>query len=543
MGVYRPPGVYAQEEVRNIIPSPIPSADIIAIVSEVPSATPNVERVVLNDLTAVDLNKKGALGASVKIFSRDEFTQYVAGVDFTVTSDSATDYGSTKSVARINNTVDDEALTFTNTIKSRTLANPRGVHNLVVRTVVPARTYVEYVDYVYDRYSQVLRVLPGSAIPQDGTNVLVDYNFGIASGEEVLVRYNYADADYYGHKLLNDPTEAYAAYGLPFTAQVKDVSGKVTSGGDPNPMSLAASIAFANGGPQTQILCVPVNPHAIDPAKTNPTLAEWQIAFDSIAEDGVSLVLETSGLVETQGYLISHTLGASAYRQERVAIMGRDFTKDGSGRAELRAYAEAINNQRIVLVSPSRWETQDTVNGGVRVVGGQYAAAAIAGKLTLRRVQDTLTRQGIIAVRTSAPEAEPNLTRDTASGLLVIENKGGFMRVRHAVTTMFSDVNQRELNVVRAKDFLIKSMRESLDRSVIGLLMEPDVDFLVQAAATNVLDRMRSSYVIADYTTPQVFQDYNEPTRLRLRFTYIPNYPVNEISIEFGISPLGANVS
>lgn len=77
------------------------------------------------------------------------------------------------------------------------------------------------------------------------------------------------------------------------------------------------------------------------------------------------------------------------------------------------------------------------------------------------------------------------------------------MRVRHGVTTMFSDVNQREISVVRAKDFVIKSLREVLDRTVIGMLMEPDVDFLVQAAATNVLDRMKASYIIADYQTPR----------------------------------------
>lgn len=540
MGAYRPPGVYAQEEVRSIIPSPIPNTDVIAIVSEVPAAAPFTERLVVKDTSTgtpapLALKRKGVVGTSIRVFSRDEFTEYINGTDFDITSSGTIDYNSTKSITRRHNSVIGETFTLSDATKSYTPLNSRGVYNLVVRTAAtttsPAITYVEFRDYVYDRYSRKIRPLPGGILPTNGTNILIDYNYGIANNEEIVVKYNYADVEYYGHKLFQDAVEVYAHYGFPWNPN-----------GTPNPMSLAVSIAFSNGGPQTQVLAVPVNPHAIDPAKTIATLAEWQLAFDSIAEDEVAIVTETSGLVATQGYLISHVLGASAYNQERIGVIGRDNTKDASGRTELRNYAKAINNQRIVLASPSRWETIDTTNGGTKVVGGQYAAAAIAGGLTLNRVQDTLTRRPINGVRTAAPEAEPLLTGDTASGLFVIENKSGFMRVRHAVTTMFTDVNQRELNVVRAKDFLIKSLREALDRSVIGRLMEPDVDFLVQGAATNVLDRMKNAYIIADYEAPSVFQDFNDPTRLRLRFNYLPNYPVNEISIEFGISSLGTSI-
>lgn len=538
MGSYKPPGVYAQEEVRSIIPSPIPNTDVIAIVSEVPAAAPFVERLEMRDNNGVpavfNLQKKGVKSGSIRIFSRDEFTEYLNGTDFTVQTTNAVDYLSNKSITRSHNTVVGETFTFSSNVNSYTPVNPRGVYDYVVRTAatgtVPAKTYVEFKDYVYDKYSRKLRALTGGTLPLDGTKILLDYKYGIADGEDVIVRYRFADVDYYGHRLLQDATELYTFYGFPWNPD-----------GTSNPMSLAASIAFSNGGPNTQILAVPVNPHVITPEKAEVNLAEWQLAFDSIAEDEVALVTETSGILDVQGYLISHVLGASAYNQERIGVIGRDGTKDGSTRRDLRNYARAINNQRIVLVSPSKWETQDVINDGLKTVGGQYAAAAVAGSLTLNRVQDTLTRRAINAVRTPAPEADPLLTGDTAAGLFVIENKGGFMRVRHATTTMFSDINQRELNVVRAKDFMIKSMREALDRSIIGRLMEPNVDFLAQGAATNVLDRMRLAYVIADHSDPVCFQDQNDPTRLRLRFTYLPNYPVNEISIEFGISPLGTS--
>ncbi len=330
----------------------------------------------------------------------------------------------------------------------------------------------------------------------------------------------------------------YIAYGSPWRSEV--VNGQTVI--KENPMSLAASMVFSNGGPGTQVMCVPVNPHAIEVGKENTTLAEWEVAFDSITQDEVTLIIESSGEIPQHGLLITSVLGASTYQQARIGLIGRDGTKDGSTRTDLRAYARAINNQRVVLTSPSKLLAQDTVLGRAREVGGQYGAAALAGRLTLFNRQDTMTRKSVIGVRTDSPEPEHLLTQDSASGLCVVENKAGFMKIRHSMTTMASDVNQRELSIIRAKDFLIKSMRVALDGSVIGMLMTPDVDFLIQGAATNVLDRMVNSYVITGYQSPQVTQDNTDPTRMRLRFQYTPNYPVNEIVIEFGISPIGTSI-
>jgi hypothetical protein len=532
MGIYRPPGVYAQEEVRTIIPSPIPNNDAVAIVSEVPPATPFAQRLALSGLGAFQLEKKGIVTGSIKIFNREETVEYLAGEDFLISSSGAVDYNSFKSVTRVENEVEDEAFTLDSGTQTYTPINNRGVHNYVLRTEgTTPKTYVEFVDFVYDRYAGRFRRLDSGTLPIDGTEILLSYNYGIANNEEVLITYNYSDVEYYSHHLLNDVAEVYGLFGPSWLPD-----------GTINPMALMASIVFANGGPQTQVLCVPVNPHAITVTKTDATLAEWQLAFDSIAEDEVSMILETSGEVSTHGYLISHVLGASAYNQERMGFLGRDGVVAQIPRNDLRNYAAAINNQRIVLASPSRFLTENQNTGQLVYVGGQYGAAALTGRITVGRVQDTLTRKPIFAVRTSAPEAEPLLTGDTAKGLCVIENRSGFMRVRHGVTTMFADVNQREISVVRAKDFLIKSLRDVLDKTVIGMLMEPDVDFLVQGAATNVLDRMKNAYVIADYNAPQCYQDRNDPTRLILRFTYLPNYPVNEILIQFGISSFGSRV-
>ncbi len=535
MVVYRGPGVFSEEIVTSIAPSPIAEENVVAIVSEVPGTTPFREIITLSGTDDVQLQKLGINPASLQIKSRDEYTTYVVADDYIATQSSTNEYMATTTVSREVNAAT-ETFTLSDSNPSYTPVNARGVHNIVISTTTPARTYQEYVDYTYDPYSRKITRVTGSSLPNDGTTTItIAYNYGIEDGEVVIAEYRYADEDYYAHQLFGDYSEVRAIFGDAWK-----------SDGNPNPVSLAASMVFANGGPDTQVMVIPVNPHSTDtPGDPNDTvnLANWQLAIEDIVEDEISMVIETSGLVEVHAFVIQNTLGAANYNQSRMALLGRDKTKQPTlTRQNLRDYAEAINNQRVVVVSPAEWETLDTIGGDIKKVGGQYAAAALAGLLTNIRIQDTPTRRPIAGIRTPAPEREILLNGDSAAGLCVIENRKGFMRVRHGLTTAFANINTREISVVRAKDFVIKSMKEVLDRSVIGMLMEPDVDFLVASAATSILDRMKEGYVIAEYEQPQVYQDATDPTRLLLRFNYLPNYPVNEILIQFSISPLGTTV-
>lgn len=532
MAVYRGPGVFAEEIVRSISPSPLPTENAVALISEVPDNTPFRELKRMTGTTPVRLAKSGIVPSSLLLQSRDEFTTYLLNTDYTVTSTGLDEYDSFRNIVRIANHVNAETFTLDSGTRTYKPANGRGVHNITITTTSPSKTYQEYIDWTYDRYTNTLIALDTGTIPRDGTTITLAYDYGIANNEDILVSYRYADDEYYSHKLLNDFSEVTALYGHPWNAN-----------GTPKPVCLAAQMIFANGGPDTQVLICPVNPHASDPDnvdKTQVNFADWQLAIEKVNEDEVSMITETSGLADVQGFIIQNVMRAPYYHQTRMAFLGRDYTKDLSGRTQLRAYAEAINNQRVVIVAPTRWEAYDDVNGTAREIGGQYAAAAICGLLSRIRFQDTITRRSFTGLRSKeGPQEKIVMAQDTAAGLTVIENKSGFNRIFHGVTTAFGDVNTREISVVRAKDFMIKSLQEVLDRTVIGMLMEPNVDFLVQTTMEAVLDRMVESYVIARYTQPQVWQNPNEPTQLRTRFGYIPNYPINEIIIEFSINPLG----
>lgn len=532
MAIYRSPGAYAEEIQRTVAPSPIPNENIIALVSEVPDGTREEEMLELTGLQDVILAKKGIDTTSLRVMSRDRSTVYDVGSHYNVTQNHINPYLADTLVSRINQRITGETFTLDSGNQSYTLLNPKGAHDITVSAVIGLETvqYSQYTDYVFDRLSGRITRLASGTMPDNGTAITVDYSYGIEDGETVVLQYTYADPDYYSQKLFSDYNEIITYYGAPFAAD-----------GTPNPLSLAAQMIFANGGAQTEILTVPVNPHASDPAKTVPNLADWQLAVETLEETqyDFSLIVETSGLSDIHSYLINHVSDLLFYTRARVAILGRDGTKEALSKTELRSYSSAINNERVVMVSEPEWELLNSSTGGLYRVGGQYAAAAFAGLLTRLNVQESTTRKGLTGCRTLLQRSDQSMDRDTTSGLLVVENRQGFMRIRHGTSTMYSNINSREINVVRAKDFIIRSLRDVMDGAIVGRLMQPDIELVASHVATAILERMKQSHTLAEYTQPQVYQNEQNPTRLDVRFTYLPNYAVNEVVIQFAISPVG----
>jgi hypothetical protein len=541
---YNPPGVRVEEQGSAIVPAPIALSDIVAIVSEVPASQPGFEVIKFNDNdddvtanAAVALSKVGIVTGSIKIRSFDGSAAY-ENSDFTVTSSGANDYTSTKSITRVTRSAT-VTTDFTSSVDTYTIpaANARGVHDIKL-VDGDDNVYDEYVDWTFDRFNNRIKRLATGTLPNDGTDITISYRYGIEDTETVVVEYQYANADYYEQRLFVELEEVFAAFGAPFNPN-----------GTPNPVSLMAQMVFSNGGPNTMVRIVPVNPHRTDVTKTVPNLADWQLAIEDIDVEGVSTILETKGHVETQGAIIQFVQGEYNNGYSMMTYLGRDGTVESLNATVLGNYAEAINSERVVLVSgciDGKMTTLDTfsTSGDVtRIVGEQYAAGALAGGFTNIKIYETMTRKGIAGIRVPKSVKVPLLNNAAASGICVIENREGFMRVRHAITTASADINKREISVIRSKDFIVRSLKDMLDRAVIGMPITASTEFLVQAAATSVLDRMAIGQVLDRYNDPQVSRDATDPTRLILRFSYLPTYPLNEILVIFNISSLGVTLA
>lgn len=339
---------------------------------------------------------------------------------------------------------------------------------------------------------------------------------GIADGESVSVNYQYTDNLYYEPTLLNDYDDVMDKYGAPF-----DDEGAISS-----QLAYTARFAFANGA--DEIVCIAA-------ADSDTDFAE---AFQRAqTEEDINIWIVASGSDEVHQSLAAHLNTMRSQGSYAVAIMGADGSVTNVNASTLRETAEGFNNEAVAYVSPSRFRVTNPITAKETVVGGQYVAAAIAGMLASRDVEQSLTRKtvaGFKAVDENRTPTEEAL--DSASGLLVIRQKGGVLQVRHAITTSPTNINTRELSVVRAKYDLITRARITLE-SLIGMVVpQQSAPLIVQGAMLGVLEQILAEGSISGYANVKARSLVTDPTTIEVRFEYTPIYPINNIIINFTIN-------
>ena len=186
----------------------------------------------------------------------------------------------------------------------------------------------------------------------------------------------------------------------------------------------------------------------------------------------MNLVVAARGTATANTAVKAHVDKMNGQGLYRVGIVGRDGSTSIVSAADLRAASKAFNSESLVMVSPSSWIVENAVTGQNMNVGGQYAAAAISGMIAARDVQIPLTRKNVAGFRGFNDKRTASDVRiDSASGLLVVQNMGGVLTVFHGVTTNVGSVNSRELSVVRAKYDMAHRLKQSLDSSVVGVVI------------------------------------------------------------------------
>lgn len=339
---------------------------------------------------------------------------------------------------------------------------------------------------------------------------------GIASGSSVSVNYNYTNNLYYQPTLLNDYDDVMDKYGAPF-----DEDGDISSA-----LSYTARFAFANGA--DEVVCVAAADSDVD----------FVEAFQRLqTEEDVNIYVVASGDDVVHETVAAHLNTMTSQGSYGVAILGADGSTTNVTATTLRDTAEGFNNEAVVYVSPARFRITNPVTLKEQVVGGQYVAAAIAGMLASRDVEQALTRKtlaGFKAVDQNRTPTEEAL--DSASGLLVVRQKGGVLQVRHAITTSPTNVNTRELSVVRAKYDLITRARITLE-SLIGMVVPlQSAPLIVQGAMLGVLEQIVAEGSISGYANVKARSLVTDPTTIEVRFEYTPVYPINNIIINFTIN-------
>jgi hypothetical protein len=396
---------------------------------------------------------------------------------------------------------------------------------------------------------------------------------GVASipdGSYVYVTYSYTPVDYWLPQKFDNMSDVEARFGTKFDSTNTTIS---------SPLSLAAQIAFENGA--TSVILQPLfynnsgtYQRPTDAQAVNP--ATWTSTLTSLRDvDGIGTIVPVVGQAKlygrgsgtaqelTDAALVSifQTVQDHIYYQQAnndqyiVGIFGEDGTDTGgtyAARATIQSHASTLQaryngtyNQNMVLVSVSKFQRPLTSGTGQLNLGGQYAAAAIAGMVASRKVSSTLTRKNVVGfsnitdVRTKQQKNE-----DSSKGLFVIEQKGAAIQVRHSLTLDINSVDRSELSVVRAKHKVINSLRLTVDTQIIGqIVADNNAPLIIASAIGGTLSTMVDDGDIVSFSDVQAKTLSLNPTVIEVRFNYRPAFPINYINIGFSIDLSSGNLT
>jgi hypothetical protein len=389
---------------------------------------------------------------------------------------------------------------------------------------------------------------PGGAANSVTSVSRVGSSTNVSDGDIVSITYNYADSSYYQPRLVEEYDTILAIYGLPLvsTPPTSPNASQVAS-----PLSMGAKVAFENGA--TQLITVATNP-------TDGTQQQqYQAAYAKVANTFQAAIITpvfaddlsvSSGtvaqLVQTLAQdLEGHCVAASAQGYARIGLFGcpRNFAESDLA---MDAFAQTINNKRLVLTYPNRLQIFNGQSNQITEVAGCFLAAALAGVLSSVPTNRGLTKQSVTSfVGFSAPVAQvmTKLLKDTlsSSGVTVVEiNRLNQMLVRHGVTTDMSALTTREISLVRIADTLFEVVQLGMESAqLIGEPIDAEMPVRVKAALQSLLEQSVASELIVDYADLAVKQQVfptGDPSIIECKFSYQPAVPLNYITVQFSVN-------
>lgn len=380
----------------------------------------------------------------------------------------------------------------------------------------------------------------------------------IPDGSEVVVSYQFTDVNYTAPFRANSFLDVSNYLGPPINP---------TTGAIQSPLCLAAMIVYQNSGGGGPVVVVPTasgTPPGQVPDVGTTTRADIQAGYNSLeAFPDVNIIVPvTPGIVGSNaspGDTLNLatdlanfiTTDINANNIYRFGILGLDQNCT-INHATVAAQAR---NKRTAVAFPNQLSFYNGFANATQTVDGFYLASAYAGLLAGQPVEDGITRetvQGFLDIPAALKNTMTQTFKNTLSqaGVAVAEmRRNNFLTTnnlvcRHGVTTDNSSINNREISLTRSEDALVVSMQATLDNAgFIGKPIGPNTLSSIKGVSTAVLETAKQNSIIFDYGTVLVQQDSVDPTVVNVKFTYIPEFPLNYIEVTISVNTQTGNVT
>lgn len=377
------------------------------------------------------------------------------------------------------------------------------------------------------------------------TNVGAD-KIGVPVNTVVGITWQYTPKNHWDPQVYSSYSDIVAKFGKPYTEDEKAVNSSIT---------LAASIAINNGAQRIWIQplfkldgTVPTQP--TDPS---PDEADWVATLNKLNDiENLGVVVPVVGQSAAitnndMSVILSHCQNFVAGQLEEnqsyvILIAGEDGTySTNAGQPDtLQTHAQSLDEDQLaVLVSPSIFKTLTPSANSINI-GGQYAAAAVAGRLVSFSASKNLTRKAITGFTAVDPRSKADKNLDAQSGLLVLEDTGTNIQIRHALTAAAGadapSASRSELSVVRAKQKLVASLLNTIDTQLIGqIVADGSAELVVESTIRSVLQTLVDDREIVGFSNVTATTKSYNPTIIAVSFNYRPAFPVNYIEINFAV--------
>lgn len=356
----------------------------------------------------------------------------------------------------------------------------------------------------------------GNGQPRDGETYYVTYTYPVPTTQ-------------YNPQLFVDSGDIENIYGIEASA-----TGAITTG---------AKIVLENGAPA--VMCLQIS------GSVDSSLV-WTNTLNKLKKkDMVSYVVPLasgSNSDDVRTAVLTHCLNESSpdIGHEREAVFGLTYGDNMSVDSYIST-ATAFSNKRAILVTPGIGVTRTLSDGRVKVLDGDYCAAAVAGAVTAQEKPIyPITGKIIVGIEIPDDQYEPyDMNRMGAVGVCVLYSKSGVIKCRHAMTTDTASADTEEISVVAADDLVRRITRNKLEDQFLGkgIVVNPNTSRNVEAAVRAIwgqLVRNGSIYAFGtknDPTTGEVpisaVQDSSEPRKILVTGSIKYLYPLNYINVSF----------
>lgn len=361
---------------------------------------------------------------------------------------------------------------------------------------------------------------------QSFTLTIINESFGT---QAVLITYQSIPSDFFQALAWWSLGNVEAYYGQAF-----DENGNVA-----NPLSAAASMAFANGA--TAVCVIPVYDPSGDAANASTGVSTntngvttgqtWSAALQTLRQrNDISLIVPVAASSDELDQVGAHVVWCNQNQLERRAITAVDGTTTSYTESQLAAVAASLNSDEILFIP----NTTVQLYGGSTVsqvsAPGWLAAAALAGLTLSQDFWESLTNKTVSGFAGVQQYSLEEMNTLAGSGCCVLTAQSGAVTVREAVTTLQS--SKVDWSYSGVYNYLMEYLR-GLFQPYIGRPSTDAVVLSISATAEAWLDDLVSQQIIYGYQNLQVSRQANNPSTVLVSFQASWENPLLYVKVGF----------